>query len=71
MVKAFGITPVPAYYSPIPHTDLWPQALKNSRYDLSSDPIYSNNAILPCQQEGFAWSTLSAIKTMAGPPSAV
>ena len=70
MVKACGITPVPAYYSPIPHTELWPQALKASRYDLASDPIYSNNAILPCQQEDFAWSSLSRIKAMAGSSSA-
>jgi radical SAM superfamily enzyme YgiQ (UPF0313 family) len=70
MVKECGITPVPAYYSPIPHTDLWPRAVKASRYDLASDPIYSNNAILPCQKEAFAWTTLSKIKAMAGPPSA-
>jgi radical SAM superfamily enzyme YgiQ (UPF0313 family) len=66
MVKACGIMPVPAYYSPIPHTDLWPHAVKVSRYDLASDPIYSNNAILPCQKADFAWTTLSKIKTLAG-----
>ena len=70
MVKDSGITPVPAYYAPIPHTDLWPHAVKASRYDLASDPIYTNNAILPCQQDDFAWSTLSTIKALAGPPSA-
>jgi hypothetical protein len=65
MVKDCGITPVPAYYSPIPHTSLWPQALKVSRYDLAADPLFSNNAILPCQQEDFAWATLSNIKELA------
>jgi len=65
MVKACGITPVPAYYSPIPHTTLWPQALNSSRYDLAADPIYSNNAILPCQKQDFAWETLSNIKAQA------
>ena len=69
MVKDFGITPVPAYYSPIPHTALWPAAIKASRYDLVNDPIYSNNAILPCQKEDFSWSTLSKIKSLTGPPS--
>jgi radical SAM superfamily enzyme YgiQ (UPF0313 family) len=65
MVKDCGITPVPAYYSPIPHTALWPQALQASRYDLAADPVYSNNAILPCQKEDFSWAALAKIKSMA------
>jgi len=65
MVKDCGITPVPAYYSPIPHTSLWSQALQVSRYDLAADPLFSNNAILPCQKEDFTWETLSNIKKLA------
>lgn len=44
-----GITPVIAYYSPIPHTSLWDRACLSSRYDLAQDPIFTNNAIMPCQ----------------------
>jgi len=64
MVKESGITPVLAYYSPIPHTALWKKAVEASRYDLESDPIYTNNTIFPCQKEPFSWETLSRLKAL-------
>jgi radical SAM superfamily enzyme YgiQ (UPF0313 family) len=54
-VRKSGITPVLAYYSPIPHTALWSKAVKSSRYDLVSDPLFTNNAIMPCQHKAFSW----------------
>jgi radical SAM superfamily enzyme YgiQ (UPF0313 family) len=65
VVKAAGIVPIPAYYAPIPHTRLWPEACKASRYPLEEDPVYSNNALLPCQQAEFSWDTLARIKRLA------
>lgn len=65
-VKGVGITPIPAYFTPIPHTRLWETAVAHSRYDLNADPIFSNNAILPCQKVDFSWQILSAIKQQAG-----
>jgi radical SAM superfamily enzyme YgiQ (UPF0313 family) len=65
VVKAAGITPVLAYYTPIPHTKMWPQAVAESRYDLEADPIFTNNAILPCLPEEFSWQTLSRLKQLA------
>ena len=64
-VKQNRITPVLAYYSPIPHTRLWPQAVEVSRYDLKADPIFTNNAILPCQKKSFSWETVSRLKKLA------
>ncbi len=64
-VKQNGITPVLAYYTPIPHTTLWPKAVAASRYELESDPIFSNNAILPCQKEPFSWDTITHLKELA------
>jgi len=64
-VKQAGVMPIPAYYSPIPHTSLWPTAITSSRYDLDSDPVFTNNAILPCQDKPFSWETLSRLKKMA------
>jgi hypothetical protein len=61
-VKESGITPVLAYYSPIPHTRLWEEAKAVSRYNLATDPIFTNNAIFPCQQENFSWQVLSHLK---------
>jgi radical SAM superfamily enzyme YgiQ (UPF0313 family) len=64
-VQVAGITPILAYYSPIPHTALWPAAVRESRYDLAADPIFSNNSIFPCQSEAFNWETVSALKALA------
>jgi radical SAM superfamily enzyme YgiQ (UPF0313 family) len=65
IVKEQGITPVIAYYTPIPQTKLWPRALAASRYDLEADPLFTNNAILPCQKEAFSWEKISRIKELA------
>lgn len=67
-VKACAVTPVPAYYTPIPHTRLWPAAVAASRYDLAADPIYTNNALLPCRSKGFSWQALSRLKQRCAAP---
>ena len=64
IVKQAGITPVPAYYTPIPHTALWPKALAASRYDLASDPVFTNNAIMPCQKAPFDWKFMGLMKKL-------
>jgi radical SAM superfamily enzyme YgiQ (UPF0313 family) len=64
-VKRAGITPVLAYYTPIPGTALWGQAVAASRYDLDADPIYTNNAVLPCRREAFDWRCLSELRQRA------
>jgi hypothetical protein len=64
-VRRHGITPILAYYTPIPHTALWPKAVASSRYDLESDPMVTNNAIVPCRKEPFSWEQISYLKKMA------
>ncbi len=64
-VRQAGITPIPAYYTPIPHTALWPDAVAASPYDLEADPIYTNNAIMPCWPEGFSWEWRAILKRTA------
>jgi radical SAM superfamily enzyme YgiQ (UPF0313 family) len=63
-VKSAGVLPIMAYYTPIPHTALWEEALASSRYDLASDPIFTNNAIFPCQKGPFSWETLTRLKNL-------
>jgi radical SAM superfamily enzyme YgiQ (UPF0313 family) len=63
-VKAAGIQAIAAYYAPIPGTGLWPEARSASRYDLDKDPVFSNNAVLPCEKN-FCWKTISVIKERA------
>ena len=60
-----GITPVPAYYTPIPHTALWPIAAAASRYDIAADPIFTNNAIAPCSRKPFSWEMPARLKKLA------
>lgn len=61
MVKQSGITPILAFYTPIPHTRMWKEACSASRYDLETDPIFTNNAIMPCQP-AFDWKAISQLK---------
>jgi radical SAM superfamily enzyme YgiQ (UPF0313 family) len=61
-VKQAGLTPVLAYYSPIPGTALWPAAQAASRYDLAADPLFTNNSIFPCRSAPFSWNWLSDLK---------
>jgi len=63
-VKAEGIRPILAYYSPIPHTRLWARAVAASPYDLEADPVFCNNAIFPCRPEIFSWEYLRKLKEM-------
>ncbi len=63
-VRAVGIRPILAYYTPIPHTTLWRRAVAVSRYDLEADPIYCNNAIFPCQTDAFSWEALAQLKQL-------
>ncbi len=64
LVKKTGITPIPAYYTPIPHTPLWEKAVKSSPYDLEADPVFTNNAVFPCWPGGFSWETITRIKNL-------
>ncbi len=65
VVRQAGITPIIAHYTPIPHTPMWAAAVAASRYDLEADPIFTNNAIFPCQSESFSWAVLTRLKNMA------
>ena len=65
IVQETEITPILAYYSPIPNTQMWTRAKAASRYDLEADPIFTNNSIMPCQMEAFNWEALSTLKALA------
>lgn len=63
-VHAAGVTPIPAYYTPIPGTPMWGKAVAASRYNLNADPLLTNNAVMPCQPGDFDWGVLSRIKAL-------
>ncbi|MBA2882555.1 radical SAM superfamily enzyme YgiQ (UPF0313 family) [Desulfosalsimonas propionicica] len=60
-VKAAGITPVIAWYSPILGTKMWDAACAASRYDLAADPLLTNNAVMPCLP-AFSWELAARFK---------
>ena len=51
LVGKMGATPYLAEYSPLPHTPMWEKAITHSTFDLSSEPLYHNNTLLPCWDE--------------------
>ncbi len=59
-----GAMPYLSEYSPIPHTEMWKQAVKASRFDLESDPLFHNNTIFPCWN-GDALKQVGRLKQMA------
>jgi radical SAM superfamily enzyme YgiQ (UPF0313 family) len=64
-VKRSAVQPILAYYTPIPHTKLWPKAVESSPFDIDQDPLYTNNTIFPCQPNGLDWQELSAYQARA------
>ena len=62
-VRACGVIPKLAEYSPIPQTPLWETASRVSEFDLRREPLFHNNSILPCRWEGFTWEDLGELKS--------
>ena len=50
-VLSCGAKPIIAEYSPIPGTALWDASVQASSYDITGEPLYHNNSLLPCQGE--------------------
>ena len=48
LVRDQGILPVLAYYTPIPHTPMWEEAVARARYDITAHPGLTNNSLFPC-----------------------
>jgi radical SAM superfamily enzyme YgiQ (UPF0313 family) len=60
-VRSFGLRPYLSEYSPLPHTPLWEEAVRNSRYDLIREPLFHNNSLWPCLKD-FSWEKVQQIK---------
>lgn len=63
-VRKKGITPVLAYYTPIPHTKMWAHALAHSRYDLKAHPVFTNNTLFPMVKEDGDLKRISQLKNL-------
>ncbi len=63
-VLASGITPVLTHYTPIPHTSMWEDAKKHSRFNIEQNPLFTNNSISPCSNTHFSWADLTHLKNI-------
>nr|WP_319396235.1 radical SAM protein [uncultured Desulfobacter sp.] len=63
-VKHLGLTPVLAYYTPIPHTAMWADAVKNARFDITAHPALTNNSLFPCVRSQQDLDRISQLKKM-------
>ena len=64
LVKGLGLTPVLAYYTPIPHTPMWADAVKNARFDITAHPAVTNNSLFPCVRSQQDLARISQLKKM-------
>ena len=63
-VKRTGVLPVLAYYTPIPHTPMWEDAVKNARLDITAHPGLTNNSLFPCVRSETDLARISQLKKM-------
>jgi hypothetical protein len=61
-VRQAGILPVPAHYTPIPHTPLWDTAVAHARFDITRHPVFTNNSLFPCVRSGDDRRRISQLK---------
>ncbi len=65
LVKKTGILPVLAFYTPIPHTKMWDQAVKHSIYNLVEHPVFTNNTLFPCVKDQDDLRRISRLKNLS------
>ena len=62
-VEKAGVVPYLSEYSPIPHTQMWKEAVAVSRFNLVDEPLFHNNTIFPCWNEE-ALEKVNTLKNM-------
>ncbi len=65
LVKLYGAKPIIAEFSPIPGTTIWKEAVKTSPYNISKEPLFQNNSLLPCQGEQLTYEMYRELKMLA------
>ncbi len=65
LVRLYGANPIIAEFSPIPGTPIWKEAVKSSEYDITGEPLFHNNSLLPCQGEQLTYEMYRDLKTLA------
>jgi len=60
-----GGLPFLAFFSPIPGTQMWEEAIKSSSFPISEEPLFHNNSVFILGQKGFSTEAVQYLKDMA------
>ncbi len=60
-----GTRVVVAQYSPVPGTPLWPESVRQSRYDLEGEPLFHNNTLFSMERPDFDQQELERLKRLS------
>lgn len=63
-IRSYGFKPFLSYYTPIPKSTLFSDAISASTYDLKNEPLYQNNSLWPCVPGGFTWEKRAHLQDM-------
>ena len=63
-VEKAGALPYLSEYSPLPHTQMWEEAVEVSRFNVRDEPLFHNNTLFPCW-DGKDLDTINTLKNMA------
>jgi hypothetical protein len=60
-----GGAPHISYFSPIPGTKIWREALKSTPFPLDEEPLFQNNTVFIRGNKEFTEETIGNLKSMA------
>jgi radical SAM superfamily enzyme YgiQ (UPF0313 family) len=64
-VYSSGGAPHISYFSPIPGTGIWEDAMKNSPFRVDEEPLFQNNTVHIMGNPNFTEKTIGNLKSMA------
>ena len=63
-VRKMDIIPTLAFYTPIPQTPVWKEALTAARFDITQHPVFTNNSLFPCVDKEEDRQRISQLKKL-------
>lgn len=66
LVRASGIKPDLAFFTPIPTSPLFERAREVSMFPVDTEPLCQNNSIWPCVPGGFSWDAAMYWRKVVG-----
>ncbi len=64
-VSRAGGSPYLSYFSPIPGTKIWPEAVRSTPFPIDKEPLFQNNTVFILGNRAFSGSSLKDLKNKA------